>query len=42
LLFWFFFSPSVRGKQHHYGGTFAKVTRECLDVPLDLPTDIDQ
>jgi len=39
LFVWFL---PVRGKQHHYGGTFAKVTRECLDVPLDLPTDIDQ
>jgi len=32
----------LRGKQHHYGATFAKVSRECLDTPLDLPTDIDQ
>lgn len=31
----------VRGKQFAHGQTFAKTTRDLLDVPLDLPTDID-
>jgi hypothetical protein len=36
------YSGFVRGKQHHFGNTFGKMTRDCLDIPLDLPTDIDQ
>lgn len=31
----------VRGKNFVYGDTFGKITRNCLDVPLDQPTDID-
>lgn len=31
----------VRGKQFEHGETFGKTTRNCLDVPLDYPTDVD-
>lgn len=31
----------VRGKNFAHGETFAKMTRNCLDVPLDYPTDIN-
>jgi hypothetical protein len=31
----------VRGKQFLHGDTFGKITRNCLDIPLDQPTDID-
>jgi len=34
------YSGYVRGKQFMHGDTFAKTTRACLDVPMDLPTDI--
>lgn len=35
------YSGFIRGKQFEFGQTFAKMTRVCMDVPLDLPTDVD-